>query len=89
LPFANGKAEAADPDVYAPNAFVGIGGSGQIEIIAIAHAKDRPFRSPSSSQQRFARDPSTPKASGPYFLRPTASGGAQRARASLCMSTVG
>jgi isoquinoline 1-oxidoreductase subunit beta len=32
LPFANGEAEAADADVFAPNAFIRIGGDGQIVL---------------------------------------------------------
>ena len=39
-----GKAKAVDANGYAPNAFIGIGGNGQIEIVAIAHAKDPPLR---------------------------------------------
>jgi isoquinoline 1-oxidoreductase subunit beta len=33
LPFANGNAEAADADGFAPNAFIRIGGDGQIVLI--------------------------------------------------------
>ena len=32
LPFANGEAEAADADSFTPNAFIRIGGDGQIVL---------------------------------------------------------
>ena len=33
LPFANGEAEAADADGFVPNAFIRIGGDGQIVLV--------------------------------------------------------
>jgi len=62
---------AADADGYAPNALIDIGGDGQIKIVAIAAPKiETSSRSPSSSQERFARDSLTLKPPD-YILRPT------------------
>jgi hypothetical protein len=54
---------ATDTDGYAPNAFIDIGGDGQIKIVAMARAKDR--NTPPAHRHRLKsvslRDSSTPK----------------------------